>query len=181
MDNKSIEDISHFIKDKKIIISVHCFDLIHLCLLPNDASIIEITTSKHWYCDPVCKDHLSGVKSYNEDCGNRSYVINNGYSSCKGVISNVSRKSGPSGTTIKPIINEFYNVEKSELYYNKAVYHNLALLCCKNWYEFQIDNGKEYKNNENNENNENKDINYINELYIDTDKLVDVIRDVYGK
>ena len=175
MDNKSIEDISHFIKDKKIIISVHCSDLIHLCLLPNDASIIEITTSKHWYCDPVCKDHLSGVKSYDEDCGNRSYVINNGYSSCKGVISNVSRKSGPSGTTIKPIINEFYNVENSELYYNKAVYHNLALLCCKNWIEFQIDNGKDYKNNENNDSND------INELYIDTDKLVKVIRDVYTK
>jgi hypothetical protein len=46
-------------------------------------------------------------------------------------------------------------------------------LCCKNWYEFQIDNGKNYKIN--------NDTNEINELYINTDKLVDVIRDVYGK
>ena len=88
----------------------------------------------------------------------------------------VSGVSGVSGEgNSKPQINEFYNVENSELYYNKAVYHNLALLCCKNWYEFQIDNGKEYKNNE------NKDTNEINELYIITDKLVDVIRDVYTK
>ena len=176
MDNKSIKDISRFIKDKKIIISVHCSDLINLCLLPYNATIIEITSSKYWYCDPVCKDHLSGMKSYDEDCGNRSYVINNGYSSCKGVISNVSGVSVVSGTTtIKPIINEFYNVENSELYYNRAIYHNLSLLCCKNWIEFQSDNGKNYKNNENNDSND------INELYIDTDKLVKVIRDVYGK
>ena len=176
MDDKTIEDIAKFIKDKKIIISVHCSDLISLILLPPDASIIEITGSKHWYCDPVCKDHLSGKKAYDEDCGNRSYVINtninNAYSPCSGV-------SGVSGVSVignsKPQINEFYNVENSELYYNKAVYHNLALLSCKNWYEFQIDNGKEYKNNE------NKDIHYINELYINTDTLVSVIRDVYGK
>ena len=87
----------------------------------------------------------------------------------------------------KPIINEFYNVENSELYYNKAVYHNLSLLCCKNWYEFQIDNGKDYKNNDKKDNNENNDKNdninnkYINELYINTDKLVEVIRDIYKK
>jgi len=166
MDNKNIEEIAKFIKDKKIIISVHCSDLIHLCLLPNNATIIEITTSKHWYCNPVCKDHLSGKKAYDEDCGNRSYVITKGYSPCGGV--------GVSGVS-NPQINEFYNVENSELYYNKAVYHNLALLSCKNWVEFQIDNGKDYKNNE------NKEMNYINELYINTDKLVDVIRDVYGK
>ena len=180
MDNKNIEDISNFIKDKKILISAHCSDLIHLCLLPYNATIIEITTSKHWYCNPVCKDHLSGMKAYDEDCGNRSYVINtninNGFSSCRGVKGDVSSLS--TINNIKPLINEFYNVENSELYYNKAVYHNLSLLCCKNWIEFQIDNGKDYKNNENNNNN---DINYINELYINTDKLVDVIKDVYEK
>ena len=170
INNKTIEDISRFIKDKKIIISVHCSDLINLCLLPYNATIIEITSSKHWYCDPVCKDHLSGNKKYNEDCNNRSYVINKDFSACGGIINNVSGVSGVSGTTtIKPIINEFYNVENSELYYNKAVYHNLALLCCKNWIEFQSDNGKNYKNNE------------IDEFYIDTDKLVEVIRDVYVK
>ena len=160
MDNKTIEDISSFIKDKKLIISVHCSDLINLCLLPYNANIIEITSSKHWYCFPVCKDHLNNNKKYNEDCGNRSYVINNMY----GDVSGESRVNNS-----KPIINEFYNVENSELYYNKAIYHNLSLLCCKNWYEFQSDNGKNYKNNE------------IDEFYIDTDKLVEVIRYVYQK
>ena len=175
MDDKTIEDIAKFIKDKKVLISAHCSDLISLILLPPDASIIEITGSKHWYCDPVCKDHLSGKKAYDEDCGNRSYLVTKGYSPCGGVGVDVSGVSGVSGAASKPHINEFYNVENSELYYNKAIYHNLALLCCKNWVEFQIDNGKDYKNNE------NKDINYINELYIDTDKLVKVIRDVYTK
>lgn len=158
IENKNTTDISNFCKNKQILISPHWHDLVHLYLLPPKATIIELTYSKHWYCDPVCEDHLSGKKEYDEDCKNRKFVLGNQFNNIKNTSS----------------INNFYNIENNELYYHKADYHNLALICCKNWTEFQIDYGKDYTLDKGNYNPV-----YINELYIDTDKLVDLITKIY--
>jgi len=162
INNKSIRDIANFLKDKNILIGPYWQDLTHLFLLPNNATIIELTYSKHWYCDPVCEDHLSGKKAYDEDCGNRYSTYGNRYST-KGNISDNE-------------LNQYYNIENSELYYYKAEFHNMAVLCCKNWIEMPIDYGKEYRQYKGKYNNA-----YINELYINTDKLVDIIKENYKK
>ena len=152
IENKNINDIANFVKDKQILISPHWHDLTHLILLPDDATIIEKTYSKHWYCDPVCKDHLSGKIPYDKDCNNRTSILDFGNNNYK--------------------INTGFNLTNSELYYHKADYHNLALVCCKNWIEFQLDYGKDYVLDKGNYNPV-----YINELYINTNKLIDVIKD----
>ena len=162
VEHKSIEDIANFVKDKQILISPYWHDLTHLFLLPNNATIIELTYSKHWYCDPVCEEHLSGKKAYGEDCGNRYSTYGNRYSSRGNVSDNE--------------LNPYYNIENSELYYYKAEYHNLSILCCKNWIEMPIDYGKDYRQYNGKYNNA-----YINELYINTDKLVEIIKENYKK
>ena len=152
IENKNINDIANFVKDKQVLISPHWCDLTHLILLPNDATIIEITYSKHWYCDPVCKDHLSGKIPYDEDCHNRSSLIDIGNHNY--------------------LINPGFNLSNSELYYHKADYHNLSVICCKNWIEFQLDYGKDYVLDKGSYNPV-----YINELYVNTNKLINVIKD----
>ena len=156
IENKNIDDIANFIKDKQILISPHWHDVTHLILLPNNATIIEITYSKHWYCDPVCKDHLTGKKLYNEDCHNRSSILNIGNNNL--------------------IIHPGFNLSNSELYYHKADYHNLAIVCCKNWIEFQLDYGKDYTLD-----NDNYNPVFINELYVNTNKLINVIKNNFVK
>jgi hypothetical protein len=151
IENKNINDIANFVKDKQILISPHWHDLTHLILLPDNATIIEITYSKHWYCDGVCKDHLSGKIPYDEDCHNRVSTYFNG---------------------TNYVVNPGFNLSNSELYYHKADYHNLALVCCKNWIEFQLDYGKDYVLDKGNYNPV-----YINELYVNTNKLINVIKD----
>ena len=162
INNKSIKDIANFLKDKNILIAPYWQDLTHLFLLPNNATIIELTYSKHWYCDPVCEDHLSGKKAYDEDCNNRYSTHINRYST-KGKVSDNE-------------LNPYYNIENSELYYYKAEFHNMAVLCCKNWIEMPIDYGKEYRHYKGKYNNA-----YINELYINTNKLVEIIKENYKK
>ena len=151
IENKNINDIANFVKDKQILISPHWHDLTHLILLPDNATIIEITYSKHWYCDGVCKDHLSGKIPYDEDCHNRVSTYFNG---------------------TNYVVNPGFNLSNSELYYHKADYHNLALVCCKNWIEFQLDYGKDYVLDKGSYNPV-----YINELYVNTNKLINVIKD----
>ena len=162
INNKSIKDIANFLKDKHILIAPYWQDLTHLFLLPNNATIIELTYSKHWYCDPVCEDHLSGKNAYDEDCNNRYSTHGDRYST--------------KGNASDNELNQYYNIENSELYYYKAEYHNLAVLCCKNWIEMPIDYGKEYRQYKGKYNNA-----YINELYINTNKLVEIIKENYKR
>ena len=162
INNKSIKDIANFLKDKHILIAPYWQDLTHLFLLPNNATIIELTYSKHWYCDPVCEDHLSGKNAYDEDCNNRYSTHGDRYST--------------KGNASDNELNQYYNIENSELYYYKAEYHNLAVLFCKNWIEMPIDYGKEYRQYKGKYNNA-----YINELYINTNKLVEIIKENYKR
>ena len=150
IENKSINEIAHFLKDKKILISPHWHDLAHLIFLPTNSTIIEITFSKHWYCDPICKDHLKGLIPYNKDCYNRKSIIDIGNNNS--------------------IVHPGFNLSNSELYYHKADYHNLSKMCCKNWVEFQLDYGKDYTLD-----NGNYNPIFINELYVDINKLLETI------
>jgi hypothetical protein len=51
-----------------IFISVHGAGCTNLIFTPSECPLIEINFRKHWYCYPVCQDHLNGITSINEKC-----------------------------------------------------------------------------------------------------------------
>ena len=67
-DNYTFEEQAEFLKDVKILIACHGAAFTNLILLPQNATIMEVSFKKYWYCDPVCKGHLSGKYGYKEDC-----------------------------------------------------------------------------------------------------------------
>ena len=67
-DNYTFEEQAEFLKDVKVMISCHGAAFTNLILLPQNATIMEVSFKKYWYCDPVCKGHLSGKYGYKEDC-----------------------------------------------------------------------------------------------------------------
>ena len=67
-DNVSFEEQAEFLKDVKILIACHGAAFTNLFLLPKNASIIEVSFRRYWYCDPVCQCHVSGQCPYKKDC-----------------------------------------------------------------------------------------------------------------
>ena len=67
-DNASFKEQAEFLKDVKVMIACHGAAFTNLILLPQNASIMEVSFRKYWYCDPVCECHLSGRCAYKEDC-----------------------------------------------------------------------------------------------------------------
>jgi hypothetical protein len=51
-----------------IFISVHGAGCTNLIFTPIECPLIEINFRKHWYCDPVCDDHLFKIVDINEKC-----------------------------------------------------------------------------------------------------------------
>lgn len=51
-----------------VFISAHGAGCTNCLFTPQDCPLIEINFRKHWYCDPVCQDHISGKVSVNEKC-----------------------------------------------------------------------------------------------------------------
>lgn len=67
-DNVSFEEQAEFLKDVKILIACHGAAFTNLFLLPKNASIMEVSFRRYWYCDPVCQCHVSGECHYKKDC-----------------------------------------------------------------------------------------------------------------
>jgi hypothetical protein len=67
-DNASFEDQAEFLKDVKILIACHGAAFTNLFLLPKNATIMEVSFRKYWYCDPVCQCHVSAQCPYKKDC-----------------------------------------------------------------------------------------------------------------
>ena len=67
-DNKTFEEQADFLKDVKILIACHGASFTNLFLLPKNATIMEVSFRKYWYCDPVCQCHVSGQCPYKKDC-----------------------------------------------------------------------------------------------------------------
>ena len=67
-ENKTFLEQAEFLKDVNILISCHGAALTNVFLLPPYATVLEISFHKYWFCDPVCKKHVSGELSYKEDC-----------------------------------------------------------------------------------------------------------------
>jgi hypothetical protein len=67
-DNSTFEEQAEFLKDVKILIACHGAAFTNLVLLPQNATIMEVSFRKYWYCSPICDGHLSGKYDYKEDC-----------------------------------------------------------------------------------------------------------------
>jgi hypothetical protein len=118
-DNASFEEQSEFLKDVKILIACHGAVFTNLILLPQNASIIEVSFRRYWYCDPVCACHVSGKCSYIEDCHNRNNSINK---------YRIAEKTG-------------------DLIYHKADYYNLSQLFGIRYNEILIEDANGYFKN----------------------------------
>ena len=67
-DNATFEEQAEFLKDVKILIACHGAAFTNLFLLPKNASIMEVSFRKYWYCDPVCQCHIIAQCPYKKDC-----------------------------------------------------------------------------------------------------------------
>lgn len=86
-------DQLQILQNCKIFCGVHGANLVNLVFTRSNSHVIEIDFKKHWYCDPVCEKHFSGVIKPSEKCDGK-----------------LSRGC-----------------------YHKADYHNLSLLCGKQY------------------------------------------------
>ena len=75
-ENKTFLEQAEFLKDVKILISCHGAALTNMFLLPPYATVLEISFRKYWFCDPVCKRHISGELDYKEDCNTPHKLYN---------------------------------------------------------------------------------------------------------
>jgi len=51
-----------------LFISAHGAGCTNCIFTPLNCPLIEVNFRKHWYCDPVCKDHMSNLLTVNEKC-----------------------------------------------------------------------------------------------------------------
>ncbi len=118
-DNASFEEQAEFLKDVKVLIACHGAVFTNLILLPQNASIMEVSFRRYWYCDPVCECHVSGKCLYKEDCHNRNNSINK---------YRIDEKTG-------------------NLIYHKADYYNLSQLFGIGYKEILIEDASGYFKN----------------------------------
>ena len=67
-DDASFEEQANFLKDVKILIACHGAAFTNLFLLPKNATIMEVSFRRYWFCVPVCQCHITGKCDYKEDC-----------------------------------------------------------------------------------------------------------------
>ena len=67
-DTATFEEQAEFLKDVKILIACHGAAFTNLFLLPKNATIMEVSFRRYWYCDPVCQCHVSRQCPYKKDC-----------------------------------------------------------------------------------------------------------------
>ena len=68
-DQASFEFQLETLSRAKILLACHGAANTNLFLLPSNAALFEVNFRKYWFCDPVCRRHLSGEISYQTDCG----------------------------------------------------------------------------------------------------------------
>jgi len=153
-DNTSFEEQADFLKDVKILIACHGTAFTNLFLLPKNATIMEVSFRRYWFCDPVCENHYTGEWAYKSDCHNRNKVINK-YS---------------------------FDEKKRKLIYHKAEYYNLSQLFGIGYKEILIEDAYGYFNDNTNTNTNTNDINNpinLTNIYIDTNDLIHKIRKLF--
>jgi hypothetical protein len=153
-DNTSFEEQAEFLKDVKILIACHGTAFTNLFLLPKNATIMEVSFRRYWFCDPVCENHYTGEWAYKSDCHNRNKVINK-YS---------------------------FDEKKRKLIYHKAEYYNLSQLFGIDYKEILIEDTNGYFNDNTNTNTNTNDINNpinLTNIYIDTNDLIHKIRKLF--
>jgi hypothetical protein len=148
-DNATFEEQADFLKDVKILIACHGTAFTNLFLLPKNASIMEVSFRKYWYCDPVCECHYSGKCAYKTDCHNRNKVINK------------SR----------------FDEKKNKLIYHKAEYYNLSQLFGIGYKEILIEDANGYFN-DTTTSDLNNPLNLTN-IYIDTNAIITKINKLF--
>jgi hypothetical protein len=57
-DDISLEQQAIALADTKVMLSCHGAGNTNVFLLPDNGHLMEINFRKHWYCDPVCKEHF---------------------------------------------------------------------------------------------------------------------------
>ena len=73
-DNLTLYEQINYLKDVKILISIHGAALTNLIFLPKDSYVFEINFRTYWNCDPVCSKHKFNKISYTTKCdGKLSY------------------------------------------------------------------------------------------------------------
>lgn len=128
-DNMSFAQQAKFMKNVKVLISPHGAALTNLFMLPQGATIFEISFRKYWFCDPVCDCHVSGKCAYTQDCHTRVHEIVKGVNNLKTEI-----------TTGRAVYHkaDFYNL--AQLFGVK--FNEIALMDAKGF--FKTPEAKEY-------------------------------------
>ena len=57
--------------EAKVFICMHGAGCTNLIFTPKNTPLIEISFRTHWYCDPVCDDHLQGKILIHEKCNGK--------------------------------------------------------------------------------------------------------------
>lgn len=73
-DEMTVEEQHQICSKAAIFISVHNAGCTNLIFTPTNCPLIEFNFRTHWYCDPVCDDHMNNKISINKKCnGNLQY------------------------------------------------------------------------------------------------------------
>ena len=70
-DDMNVQEQYDICSKAAIFISVHNAGCTNLIFTPLNCPLIEINYRKHWYCDPVCDDHLNNKISINKKCNGK--------------------------------------------------------------------------------------------------------------
>ena len=70
-DEMSVEEQYEICSGAAIFIGAHGAGNTNMIFTPSNCRLLEINLRLHWYCDPVCKDHLENRISINSRCNGR--------------------------------------------------------------------------------------------------------------
>jgi hypothetical protein len=61
-----------FVKDAKIFISPHGSALTNIIFTHPNCKIVEISSRKNWFCDPLCHKHKNNIIAESDNCNSKS-------------------------------------------------------------------------------------------------------------
>jgi hypothetical protein len=105
----------------KVLCGVHGANLVNLVFTRSVAHIVEIDFKTHWYCDPVCDDHLQKKLKPCEKCNGK--LTRGGYH--KADYHNLALLSGKKHTSVSAEYTEYFidrnpiNVQRVYVDFNK--------------------------------------------------------------
>jgi hypothetical protein len=67
-EDTSFEYQANIVRNAKVLIGAHGAGLTNAFLMPSESYLFEVSFRDHWYCDPLCDKHFSGLVDYKEDC-----------------------------------------------------------------------------------------------------------------